>query len=297
MKTFLKLGMLSSAVLLLSACDLLDPDSKKNEFYYSNPTSSSITFKVDDKDYTLEPGANGSVKLSPGMHSIQGSNGNKFSFMVFDINKGGIINPNNYVYYTLSEVYAVEGKADRFKPSVYEVTINGHELEMPLRSSTATVIDGNLFQCSYPLGKPFPAEITTSNKQSVGNIKSKCFDKPELLNYFVSDYGENLAPTSVGDENNDTVNMVFDYTIPKPQFKHDEVQKEAEKLTSLLNKIKESDDPDIHDKLKKEIHQTVIDLVKADTKNATNNTVAENGYYNQFIKQTSNLQSYGILPK
>lgn len=297
MKTLLKLGMLSSVVLPLVACDVLDSDNNKNQFYYSNPTNSAITMKIDDKNYTIESGTSGSVKLSPGIHTVQDSQGNKSSFMVFENNKGGIINPNNYMYYTLSEVYAAEGHADRFKPVDYKVTINGYELEMPLKSSNATVIDGNVFQCSYSLGKPFPEEIKTFDKKSQGNIKSKCFDKTELLNYFETDYGEKLTPPSKDDENNDTVNMVFDYTIPVPQFKQADIQKEAEKLVALLNQIKESDDPDIHNKLNKEIHQTTMDLVSVHTKHTAMNTVAENEYYNQFIHQTGNLRGFGVLPK
>lgn len=67
----------------------------------------------------------------------------------------GIINPNNLVYYTLSEAYVVEGKADRFKPTTYNVTINGHDVNMAVRSANAFVIDANLFKCSYLLGEPF----------------------------------------------------------------------------------------------------------------------------------------------
>ena len=57
--------------------------------------------------------------------------------------------------------------------------------------------------------------------------------------------------------------MTFDYTIPEPQFKDAETQKQALKLTGLLKQINESDNPDIHDKLNKEIHQTTMDLVSA----------------------------------
>ncbi|PHM69711.1 hypothetical protein [Xenorhabdus sp. KJ12.1] len=147
--------------------------------------------------------------------------------MVLEHNNGGILNPNNYMYYTLSEVYALKGQADRFMPAEYEVTINGHELEMPLRSSNAAVIDGNIFNCQFPLGKPFPEEINLYDKKSQGKITSKCFDKPELLQYFLTEYDEKFTPETKADENNDTVNTVFDYTVPTPQFKHADVQKEV----------------------------------------------------------------------
>lgn len=75
MKTAIKLSVLGSAVLLMAACDSLDPDSTKNEFWYSNPTDTTLTFKVDDKEYTTEPGTAAKLKLSPGMHSIENAKG------------------------------------------------------------------------------------------------------------------------------------------------------------------------------------------------------------------------------
>ncbi|WP_426577392.1 hypothetical protein ACP179_04055 [Xenorhabdus stockiae] len=297
MKTFLKVGVLSSAVLLLAACDALDPDSNKNKFYYSNPTNSPITFKIDDKDYTIEPGISGSVKLSPGVHYLDNNKGNKSTFIVLEHNNGGILNPNNYMYYTLSEVYALKGQADRFMPAEYEVTINGHELEMPLRSSNAAVIDGNIFNCQFPLGKPFPEEINLYDKKSQGKITSKCFDKPELLQYFSTEYDEKFTPETKADENNDTVNTVFDYTVPTPQFKHADVQKEAEKLVSLLNQVKSSDNPNIYDKLWEEINQVTIDLSTIHGKYSANDTVEENKYYGEFFNQINQLQRFGLFIK
>ncbi|WP_446469091.1 hypothetical protein [Xenorhabdus stockiae] len=297
MKTFLKVGVLSSAVLLLAACDALDPDSNKNKFYYSNPTNSPITFKIDDKDYTIEPGINGSVKLSPGVHYLDDNKGNKSTFMVLEHNNGGILNPNNYMYYTLSEVYALKGQADRFMPAEYEVTINGHELEMPLRSSNAAVIDGNVFNCQFPLGKPFPEEINIYDKKSQGKITSKCFDKPELLQYFLTEYDEKFTPDTKADENNDTVNTVLDYTLPEPKFKHADVQKEAEKLVSLLNQIKSSDNPDIYDKFREKINQAYTDLSETYRNYSPKDTVEEHKYFDKFVSEINQFQRFGVFIK
>ncbi|ROP62111.1 hypothetical protein EDF81_0593 [Enterobacter sp. BIGb0383] len=296
MKTAAKLSVLGASVLLLAACDSLDPDSTKNEFWYSNPTGQTLTFKVDDKDYTLEPGKAAMLKLSPGMHKMQTAKGTQQDFMVYENNSGGIINPNSYVYYMMSEVYAVEGNAKSFRPAVYDVTINGHELSMPVRSSNAVLIDHNLFNCSYPLGEAFPTEITTSS-QSKGNIKTKCFDKTELLAYLASEYGEKLEPATPADAAKDSINRIFNYEIPQPAFKDAETQKEATKLTDLLKQIQTSDDVDIHDKLNKDLHQASVDVVGAAVKMMANSTVAENEYYNKFINQTGEFRTYGVMPK
>ena len=296
MHTAAKLSVLGAGILLLTACDSLDPDSTKNEFWYSNPTGQSLTFKVDDKDYTLEPGKAAMLKLTPGMHKMQNAQGQQQSFMVYENNSGGIINPDKHIYYMLAEVYAVEGNAKSFRPAVYDVTINGHELSMPVRSSDAVLIDHNLFNCSYPLGEAFPAEITTSSK-SKGNIKTKCFDKTELLTYLTSEYGEKLEPATPADAAKDSINRTFNYEIPQPTFKDAETQTKATKLTDLLRQIQSSDDVDIHDKLSQDLHQATVDVVSAAVKVTAKNSVADNEYYNKFINQAGEFSAYGVLPK
>ena len=156
MKIATKLTLLGAGALFLTACDNQDPDSTKNQFWYSNPTAQALTLKIDGQDHTLEPGKAAMLKLSPGMHKMQNSKGHQQDFMVYENNSGGIINPDNHIYYMLAEVYAGEGKSDRFKPALYENTINGYTFELPLRSANAVVIDHNLFNCSYPVGEAFP---------------------------------------------------------------------------------------------------------------------------------------------
>lgn len=162
MKIAAKFTLLGAGVLLLAACDNLDPDSTKNQFWYSNPTDRVFTFNVDGQDYTLEPGKAAMITLAPGMHKMQNTKGLQQDFMVYENNSGGIINPDHHIYYMLAEVYAVEGKTNRFKPALYENTINGYQFKMPLRSTDAVVIDHNLFNCSYPVGEAFPDEIATT---------------------------------------------------------------------------------------------------------------------------------------
>lgn len=297
MKIAAKFTLLGAGVLLLAACDNLDPDSTKNQFWYSNPTDRVFTFNVDGQDYTLEPGKAAMITLAPGMHKMQNTKGLQQDFMVYENNSGGIINPDHHIYYMLAEVYAVEGKTNRFKPALYENTINGYQFKMPLRSTDAVVIDHNLFNCSYPVGEAFPDEIATSNRQSNGNIKTKCFDKPELLAYIASEYGQKLDPLTPEDSHSDSVNRIFNYSVPEPTFKDAETQKQAMKLTGLLKQIQTSDDPDIHNRLNKEIHQVTLDVVNAAVKAMPKNSVSDNEYYNKFINQAGEFSAYGVLPK
>ncbi|POD90368.1 hypothetical protein [Pectobacterium odoriferum] len=299
MKTALKVGLIGIVVLSVSACDSLDPTSQKGVFYYSNPTASNLTFKVDGKSYDVLPNHRDTIKLSPGKHILENSKGESFSFMVFDNNNGGIINPNNYTYYTLSEAYAVEGKEKRFNPMTYEVMINGHQLEMAVRSANASVIDANMFKCTYQLGEVFPESITVHDRISSGNIQSKCFDKPELVEYIAEVYGENLAANSIEEKNKDSINMVFSYDVPATNGLNPSIQAPAEKLVELLKNLKETDDTAIHEKLRKQFTQLNIDLVKASTstRKTSSHSVEQNEKYNDFIHQTGYLFSYGILAK
>ncbi len=297
MKWAVKAGLSGAIILSIAACDSLDPTSTKGEFHYSNPTNNTMTFKVDDKDYKVEPGATGQLSLSPGMHSMVNAKGEKSQFMVFDNNTGGIINPDHQMYYMLSEVYAVKGHEQRFRPAEYAVTINGHNLKMPLLSANATIIDHTFFACKYQLGEPFPDNITTLDKNTEGNIYNKCFDKTELLTYFEKEYNQKLDPSSENGDASDSVNTVFDYRIPEPKFKDPATQKQAEKIVTLLKKINDSTDPGIHEDVRKELFQATSDLVSADVKVAAKNTVEDNKYYNAFVEQTGRFRGYGILPK
>ncbi|UDN34759.1 hypothetical protein LW139_13595 [Proteus vulgaris] len=297
MKNFFKISLLTSAILFLSACDQVDLDNKKNKFYYSNPSENMISFSVDGKEYQVEPGKNGYITLSPGEHNLKDSAGNNALFMIYDNNNGGILNPDNFMYYTLSEVYAVKGKTDQFKTVDYPLIINGYEFELPVRSTNATLIDGNTFQCTYPLGEPFPNEIRTRNKNNDGGIKNKCFDKPEFIKYISAEYAKDLNPFTQEDEYNDSVNLNLDYMLPTAEFTDPDIQAEAEELVSLLNQIQESEDPKIHNALKDKLYKATLAVSNAYANRAVKDSVEDNKYYTRFIEASGQFQSYGILPK
>ncbi|WP_369310188.1 hypothetical protein [Providencia rettgeri] len=297
MKTLLTFGCLMVSLLLLSACDGFDSIGSKGKFYYSNPSTNNIRFKVDGKSYEILPNDHGVIMLSSGVHHLENDKGDITEFMVFENNSGGILNPNHFVYYTLSEVYAVDGKADRFKPTSYPITINGYQLNLPIRSANATVIDTNLFRCSYPIGEVFPDSITLHDDKLDGNIKSKCFDQLELVKYMANEYDQNLMPITFDDGDLNSINMTFNYEVPKVEFNDKTVQLKAQQLIKLIEKLKNTDDVDIHKKLNKEFHQATIELVEEHAAMATHNTVEENVKYNDFIQEVNMLIGNGIWIK
>ncbi|MEX0423920.1 hypothetical protein KDV38_09320 [Providencia rettgeri] len=297
MNTILKYSCFIAAVILLSACDDMELLSGKGKFYYSNPSANTIRFKLDGKDYDVLPEDKGVVLLSSGLHQLESDEGNVTDFFVFENNSGGIINPNHFVYYTLSEVYAIDGKEDRFKPASYPITINGHELELPVRSSNATLIDGNIFRCSYPIGENFPDSITLYDDKLDGNIKSKCFDKRELIAYLDNEYGQNLLPDPDNQEAADSINVVFMYGVPTVTFDNENVQIKAEKLIQLVTRLKNTDDVNIHKELNQEFHQAITELAQEQARSASSNSVAENIKYNHFIQEINVVRENGIWLK
>ncbi|MGG4664104.1 hypothetical protein [Providencia vermicola] len=297
MKTLLRFSCLMISLLLLSACDDFDAIGNKGKFYYSNPSTSNIWFKVDGKRYEILPNGSGVIMLSSGIHHLENDKGEMTEFMIFENNSGGILNPNHFIYYTLSEVYAVDGKSDRFKPASYPITINGHKLDLPIRSANAVIIDTNLFRCSYPIGEAFPDSITLYDDSSDGNIKSKCFDQLELVKYMANEYNQNLMPATLDDEGINSINMVFNYDIPKVIFNDKNVQLKAQQLVALTEQLKNTDDVDIHKKLNKEFHQATIEIVHEHANSAVNNTVEENIKYNDFIQEVNTLRGNGVWIK
>ncbi|GAB1438515.1 hypothetical protein MASR2M36_12670 [Providencia sp.] len=297
MKIILKYSWLIAAVVSVSACDDNEIFGGKGQFYYSNPSTNTVKFKLDGKNYDILPDDKGVILLSSGLHHLENSQGDTTDFFVFENNSGGIINPSQFVYYTLSEVYAVEGKENNFKPASYPIVINGQALNLPIRSSNSTVIDANLFRCTYPIGEKFPDSITLHDHKLDGNIRSKCFDKIELIKYMGDEYGVNLSPQNGYNGSLDSINMDFVYEVPKADFEDPIVQQKAELLVQLVTQLKNANDADIHKKLNTEFHQSFTELVEAYTASSASNTVSENVKYNNFIEKINSLRGNGIWLK
>lgn len=287
MKKRLMFSLCGAFSLLLSACDFSDSPERHGEFYYSNPTDTATTIVVDDKNYEIEPFSMGMVKLDSGMHTMKNAQGETISFMVFDFNEGGILNPSEHLYYALSEIYAKEVDADRFRPVQTDVMINGYQLKMPLKSANAVVMGANYLPCRYPIGVPFPEHIVVGDKNMKGNIQSKCFDKPELLSYLKQQYEMDLTPESVRDYGRDSITPMPSIEIPAPAFPDATMQEIAEQLIALLETIKGSDNPKIHQELNPQFHELILALLAAKQALPERNDPKLSTIYNDFIDEIS----------
>lgn len=292
MNAILKVNLLTTAMLLVTACGDLDIMGNKGKFYYSNPTEKTISFKVDGKEYRVEPNQFGSVALASGEHTLEDALGHVTTFMVFEHNSGGILNPNHGVYYTFSEVYTDQHDYKGYQPTQYDVTIYGHELTLPIKSSNATVIDGNLFRCTYPIGKALPGAVNKQYKQE--DIKSKCFDQSELIEYFANVHDQNLVPNTPQNEENNSISQHLSYQVPEVTFSDPQVQAVANEIAALTETLKHADKVDIHQDLNKQYHQLTVQLVETFTQSPSSQIAAEYIKLNKFIKQINQIRNYGV---
>uniref|UniRef100_UPI00223F56F8 hypothetical protein n=1 Tax=Providencia rustigianii TaxID=158850 RepID=UPI00223F56F8 len=295
MKTILKISFFTAAMMLLTACDGFDIVGNKGKFYYSNPTEQAFSFKVDGKDYQVEPRQFGTITLASGEHRLEDESGNVTQFMVYEHNSGGILNPHHGVYYALSEVYSNDEKNKGYQPASRDVTIYGHELNLPIKSTNATVIDGNILRCTYPIGKPYPEPKNNPNKQE--DIKSKCFDQAELIEYFANVYDKNLVPKTEFNENNNSLNINLSYQIPDVKFEDPQVQSIAQNIIDLTQQLKQSNKVDIHQDLNKQYHQLIVSLVESYSESPSSNVPTEYIKLNEFIKEINQLRNYGVWVK
>lgn len=288
-------AIIGIALIFLAACDSSESLSGQHgNFYFSNPTKEVISFKVDHKIYEVAPNESGKIELSSGMHQMVNQRGDVTSFMVFDNNNGGILNPENQIYYELAMAYIVDGKDKGFIPTSYSIMINGHELRIPVRSANEPIIDGKLFTCNYGVGEQLPAEIITYNPNDEGKIRHKCFDKTELISFLKSDFNMDLT-SSKGTQADDSITHRFTTEIPQATFLDVKTQSIAEQIITLLQELKTTDNTAIHKASNKKFGELISDLVMAHIKGEYAGDRAQNELYNNFVEQVSDLQSYGVL--
>ena len=103
-----KAGTSLAVILLVVIGARVYSSSKSAESVIDNPTEKAITFKLDGKDYTLEPKTSQVIKLSKGEHTLEYlGETTKFTkkapkFLDTDYS---VINPTKSLYVLYNEIY------------------------------------------------------------------------------------------------------------------------------------------------------------------------------------------------
>lgn len=293
----IKTALLLSTTLAVTGCDVLaDIQGESGQFYFSNPEAQAMTLTVDDEAFTLQPDEVGQVTLSEGLHSMQWANGPKISFLVYPENKGGILNPQNKVYYSYSMIYANGDDVNRFSPAVNKVMIDGVPYEDAIHSTNSLIIDQNLFKCHFPIGTPFPDELVTYDKKSIGNIKNKCFTKKEFVAFYSAELGEPMPKVNADDQGN-TITDVYAEVVPKAEFTDPATQEVAKKMETMLTEFVASKEASAQKAAQSQFHELSMAMVTAQSESAAQQTVAENKRYNQFMLDAGHILGAGVALK
>lgn len=293
MKMLLNLSLLVTTVLSVSACNDFDIMGSKGKFYYSNPTAATISFQIDGDIFQVQPNQGGTLSLKTGPHTMRDSQGKQTDFMVFEHNSGGILNPNQLAYYSLSERYVMAG-ADNNKVEYGQTALNHHLAKVSIKRTNLSIIDGNLFRCSYLVDED-TSELINSNDAD-NDVTLKCFDQPKLIQYFKTEYNEVLKEESLKNESLGIITVNYNYDIPESHFVDPKMQFIAQQLNELIVEVKESNNSDVHTELNKKYHQLVIELADSQLNSPENNKI-ESIKYNEFVSKINQLKHHGIWMK
>ncbi|MCC9042197.1 hypothetical protein LNQ81_05760 [Myroides sp. M-43] len=289
----LRLLALLLTITTLISCD--DP-FKRQDFYLSNPTDKEISVSIDGKKYTLAPNTFEVLKLDNGNHELE-YNGQKNKFNVLKQNTGGIINPTLEPHYIYSMVYATEGNFDKFGSTNREVNIDGVTYTDNIKSTNALFIDNNLYRCSYYLGEEYPEELTTSNKNAVGNFYNKFFTKAE----FVAFYDEDMPAEHKGyyaqnkiDNGECTITEPNTVELKLPAIDNQEMLSSYKKEMELLAEFRTSTDAGKQKDIQKELFDLAMSRSKIDI-NYSKYTTEQNQSMNDFVLASGRISGAGII--
>lgn len=289
----LRLLALLLTITTLVSCD--DP-FKRHDFYLSNPTDKEISVAIDDKKYTLAPNTFEVLKLDNGNHELE-YNGSKNKFNVLGQNSGGIINPTLEPHYIYSMVYATEGNFGKFGSTEREVNIDGVTYTDNIKSTNALFIDNNIYRCTYYLGEEYPAELTTSNKNAVGNFYNKFFTKAE----FVAFYDEDMPAQNKGyhaqnkvDNGECTITDPNTVELKLPAIDNQQLLNSYKKEMTLIAEFRTSTDASKQKDIQKELFDLAMSRSKLEI-NYSKYTTEQNQSMNDFVLASGRAVGAGII--
>ncbi len=180
-----KAGTSLAVILLVVIGARVYSSSKSAESVIDNPTEEAITFKLDGKDYTLEPKTSQVIKLSKGEHSLEYlGETTKFTkkapkFLDTDYS---VINPTKSLYVLYNEIYwenLTETEAHE-KSSTYDCEDDqGKPDKCPRKFLSDAFIQESV---DYGLDEDTPENVDVA-KSTRYTIKKKLFRKDDFSRY------------------------------------------------------------------------------------------------------------------
>lgn len=228
-------------IIFLVSCDTTPKVSSKS-FIIDNPTSATITVKIDEQDYKIPSNSSVTTTLDFGKHSMT-YNGEKVNFFVKPNDQNCIINPTLSNYYLYHEIYLVKGAEnvteDKLKYTddyLYPyVKPNGDTINVPfLLISNTLFIEQYQYYWHFDMDHPFVdinSKVDEKEKKLMEEyiktlFKSKIFREHDFLEY-VKDKGIDLPEGFIKSEKYKLSNLPAYEFIPKdiidscPLFKNE----------------------------------------------------------------------------
>ncbi len=260
---------------------------KKVDFSIDNPTDAPLSVRIDQTAYDVPAHSAQNVSLPAGRHSIESPATGKLEFIVYAESRGGLINPTLSPYVSVMEVYAVSDKAATgFRPGQQTIRIDGVSFQGPFEIADRLFIDKTW---TYGVYENFPESITSRDRQSQGNIKTKLFAKAPFLAYYETRSGDSgyyarhkTAAASVAPR-------PVPAPVELPVFVDPDMEAVAIKMKALYTDYARAESADEQARLRKLYQPLVLELLNVYAPRSSKAPVAENEKYNLLVQKVGQL--------
>lgn len=280
LKTTIVALMAAGTALTLSGCMYT-----KVDFSIDNPTDTTLNLRIDQTTYDIKPHSAQDISLPAGRHSMESAGTGKLEFIVYVESRGGLINPTLTLYVTANQVYAVsDAAATGFSPIKKTISIDGVPFQGPFALSDQLFIDKTW---TYGVHENFPESITSYDRRSQGNIKSKLFTKEAFIAYFETNAGQ----PGYYARNKSTTPSTKPAPVPQPValpvFTDPVVEAAAVKIKALYTDYLRAETADEQARLRQMSHKLIIEFVHVHATAAHKASAQENEKYDRLFNLVS----------
>ncbi|WP_100158174.1 hypothetical protein [Proteus columbae] len=300
--------MLCSAFLLTGCDEVVNANSQSGVFYISNNKNIPLEFKIDNHPFIINSGEVKKITLENGMHVLTNTEGNTNTFMVYDGNHGGIINPAKDIYYSFTSFFSTAENSERLYLPTRSVWVNGRLVHGAINSSDAMFIDNNVFRCDVPLNESIPAYLPDWKNTEIRNVLTKCFSQVEFQNFLEQDpYGihfylgyelleahkETSKYSWINDQNTRTEDFIP--VLSDLNFNNTELQKEAKNIYKITHSYLASRDHNEKKTFYNEYHFHIMAMSLVYSQQIQKDILDDKEAYFKLINETGKIFGAGVL--